>query len=119
MLARTCWRGSQATIPPAPAADEARARRQVVDAYHLGACIRRPSEQRKAAGERGYHKGWELRFYADTEHDAHLIARLLAGAGLKAGRPYLKRQDAWIVPLYGHRAVDQVLAWVDDAARTG
>jgi len=46
-------------------------------------------------------------------------ARLLADAGLRAGRPYRKRRDAWIVPLYGHRAVDQVLAWVDEAARTG
>jgi len=99
-------------------ANEEQVRRQVVEVYDLGACIRRPSDKRRA-NEPGYHKGWELRFHADSEHDALLIARLLAGAGLKAGRPYCKRLDAWMVPLYGHQALDQVLAWVDDAARTG
>lgn len=90
--------------------------RLVADAFRSGSCVRRPHPGRRERDGTAYHKGHEIRFYATSEGEALLLARSITAAGLRAGRPYLKRAGRWIVPLYGREQVDRVLTWVGATA---
>lgn len=87
------------------------AERAALGAFRNGGCVRKPRDERRDEGHRSYKKGWEVRFYADSEEDASRICKVLADSGLRPGRPYEKRARRWIVPLYGRDAVAKLLSW--------
>lgn len=85
--------------------------RAAVEAMRSGSCVRLPNGKRRLEGAAAYKKGWEIRFYSDSQNEANRLCRILGKAGLHAGRPYQKHKSRWIVPLYGREAVTEVLYW--------
>lgn len=94
------------------------AQRELADRFLAsGGSIRKPHESRKSEGSRRYKKGWEIRFNVASKTEAAALQALLQRAGLQGGRPYKKRPNRWIQPLYGRDHVQQFLGWLDQVSR--
>jgi hypothetical protein len=70
--------------------------------------VRSPSETRRDREGREYKKGYEVRLVLNTREELAQARRLLAQAGLRAGRPFAKHRRI-VQPIYGREALERFL----------
>lgn len=90
---------------------------RTVESFLKGGCVRVPNGGRRGEGHRVYKKGWEARFYVGSEVAVGKLRRVLARAGLEAGREYVKGPGRWILPVYGREQVARLLGWIETVGR--
>jgi hypothetical protein len=84
--------------------------------FKRNGCARHPDSGRRNNEKAAYKKGYELRFTAFDEAECAEILRLLAAAGIKAGKPFAKRSQ-FIIPVYGRDAYERMVALLETSAQ--
>ena len=88
---------------------------RLADLFRRNGYVRWQDEERQTAeGVDVYKKGHEVRMVADSAAELKEIRGLLAKAGFKPARPFIKGRQ-FRQPVYGIRAVERFLKLVNEA----
>lgn len=88
--------------------------RELARLFHRNGYVRRQNPRRyRKEGYKRYKKGDEVRLTAVSETELALIRRLLAAAGFRAGRAFVKGR-LFRQPVYGREAVRRFIDLVGE-----
>ncbi len=79
--------------------------RRLAELFADSGYVREPAAERLTE-DRGYKKGWEVRFVVRSEWELREVRSLLVLLGFRPGRAYQHVGPRTIQPVYGRRAVE-------------